>query len=100
MIRAPAAGGNELEDVMRLPFGLGDLSPQTLLELDTDEGLTFTHRVAVLDEPFDDLSRPRRGHRPLSVPRHDGTQLCGQGHSRGIRTALRRAEHAGGRRHD
>src|SRR5580700_7630417 len=82
----------------------GDLSPQASLGLDTDEGLTLTHRVAVLDEPFDDLSRPRRSDRPLPTPRHDGTQLRRQGHHRagrrGIKTAGRRAERARGRRHD
>ena len=45
----------------------GDPSPQNPLGLNTDQRLTLTDRVAVLDEPLNDLSRPGRGERALTA---------------------------------
>src|SRR6266404_7507889 len=88
------SGGSDPPQTPLLSFPGGPIPPDPPWEglpvppfppgvgLDTNEGLTLTHRVAVLDEPFDNLGRPRRSDRPLSATRHHGTQLRGRGHHR------------------
>src|SRR6516165_3747838 len=76
-----------------IPPGLG---------LHPHQRLTLADWVAVLHEPFDDLSGPRRGQRALPAARDHHAQLGGQGHHRpgsgGIKAARRRTERARGRR--